>query len=68
MTKHNCDRDQDVVLEMHAMLDLVDANVAPSERTTEWRRALAFAEDESRADRRHSVVLDEIIDSLGEQA
>ena len=68
MTGYECGANEDAVLEVHAILDLVDANVTPLETTNEWRHALTFAEDESRADHAQSSALAEILEGIGEQA
>lgn len=59
---------EDTILEMQAVIDLVDANVAPLETTNEWRRAIAYAEGENQADRVQTSAITAIIDDIGEQA
>ncbi len=61
-------KEQDSLADYHAILDLVDANLAPTDAAGDWDTALLFLEQEHQGERASQETVDTVMDAISEQA
>ncbi len=61
-------KEQDSHTDYHAILDLVDANLTPTDATGDWDTALLFLEEDHQGERASQETVDTVLDAISEQA